>query len=166
MTKEEFEQLIAEDATFHERVQDEQWVIVTYGVEMRVFTNKGKDRMRIMAPVAFNEKASEEHLRRALSSNFHSDARYGLREDKLYALFIHALSSLHETDLRSAIRQVAELVRSFGTTYSGGLLRFQWPRPEPESGGMRRRSVEQVQESNKRMHARLAQDSTPGSEGD
>lgn len=61
---------------------------------------------------------------RVLEANFHSalDARYATSDGVLYAAFIHPLSPLTEAEVRSAVAQVASLVRSFGTTYSSGEL--------------------------------------------
>lgn len=69
---------------------------------------------------------------RVLEANFHSalDARYATSDGVLYAAFIHPLSPLTEAEVRSAVAQVASLVRSFGTTYSSGELAYggEWAR--------------------------------------
>ncbi len=43
------------------------------------------------------------------------------------AAYIHPLSPLRPEEVYSALRQVAELVKTFGTTYSSGELVFRAP---------------------------------------
>jgi hypothetical protein len=43
----------------------------------------------------------------------------------LWSAFLHPLADLFEDHLFSAIHQVAELARTFGTTFSGGDRVFQ-----------------------------------------
>jgi len=61
-----------------------------------------------------------------MNSNFHLalDARYAVSDDVLYAAFIHPLSSLCKEDFESALKQVYNLVATFGKTYSSGQLEF------------------------------------------
>jgi hypothetical protein len=83
--------------------------------------------MRIISPVVPISALTGEQLAAILNANFHSalDVRYGTSEGILYyAAFIHPLSPLTTVELNSAIRQVSSLVRTFGTTYSSGELRY------------------------------------------
>ena len=68
-----------------------------------------------------------------LVANFHNalDARYAVSNGNVFAAFLHPLSSLEENDLRSALRQVSQLVANFGTTYSSGGLQFAPGEEEP-----------------------------------
>ena len=69
-------------------------------------------------------KLTPEQVSRILEANFHTalDARYATSKGYLYAAFIHPLSLLTEREIRSAVVQVANLARAFGTTYSSGGL--------------------------------------------
>ncbi|NIR49258.1 YbjN domain-containing protein [candidate division KSB1 bacterium] len=84
------------------------------------------DRMRIIAPIIEASELTEEHKDRMLEANFHSalDARYGISNGIVYSAFIHPLSSLQESEMRSALKQVSVLAMTFGTSYSSGALQF------------------------------------------
>ena len=92
------------------------------------------NRMRIISPIVKVENISGEHLYYSMVANFHSalDARYSIANDIVYAAYLHPLSSLSEEDLRSAIRQVAQSVVTFGTTYSSGDMFFGGDKEEGE----------------------------------
>ena len=75
-----------------------------------------------------------------LEANFHSalDGRYAISNGMVYAAYIHPLSPLRPEEVRSALRQVAELGKTFGTTYSSGELLFgvsSQPGPQPPNKG-------------------------------
>lgn len=99
------------------------------GVRMACIWDVAYDRMRIVAPVVEDSVLTEQQHRILLSANYHSalDARYATSDGVLFAAFIHPLSPLSEEELRSALRQVASLVKTFGTTYSSGELIFGQP---------------------------------------
>lgn len=82
------------------------------------------DRMRIITPVADYNQLTRRHLDAALESNFHKslDARYAASEGVLYSAYMHRLSELSESQLISAVAQVANLARTFGDEYSSGSL--------------------------------------------
>jgi hypothetical protein len=129
---------------------EEAWACEVQDVPVHAYLNVAKDRMRLMATVSLVDDVPPERALHLLRSGFHSDARYGIYGDTLYAVFVHSLSSLCDSDLRLGLRQVTELAQSFGTDYSRGLLRFQWPRPNPEEsqrGGVRRRTEDAVRKS-------------------
>ncbi len=69
--------------------------------------------------------------KRMLDTNFHSalDARYVTSNGLVYAAYIHPLSPLRREEILSVLRQVAELVKTFGTPYSSGELSFGFPSP-------------------------------------
>lgn len=97
------------------------------GVRMACISDPRFGRMRIIAPiVALAEVTATQHAR-ILEANFHSalDARYATSQGVLYAAFIHPLPPLSEGEVRSAVRQVASLVLTFGSTYSSGELVYQ-----------------------------------------
>lgn len=83
-------------------------------------------RMRIVAPVGPLAELTPAQVVAILDANYHTtlDARYGSSEGVLYAAFIHPLAPLTVEQVRSAVRQVASLVKTFGTTFSSGELSY------------------------------------------
>lgn len=103
-----------------------QWQFVIDGVPMALLTSDEMDRMRIVSPIIESVQLTTEQRQKMLEANFHSalDGRYAISNGVVYATFIHPLSSLHSDDFRSALGQVSQLVKTFGTTYSSGRLSF------------------------------------------
>lgn len=93
------------------------------------------NRMRIITAVTDYERLGKSELDAILHSNFHSalDARYAVSNKQLYSAFIHPLSSLTEQQVKSAVVQVHNLARSFGSQYSSGVLRFSGDDKNPPS---------------------------------
>ena len=102
------------------------WHFVVEGVRMACMTDTHYDRMRIVAPIVELRSINTEHLYAMLEANYHTalDVRYAISEAVVMAAFIHPLSPLDDAQLRSAIRQVASAVTSFGRNYSSGELVF------------------------------------------
>lgn len=109
------------------RRQGNAWAIQYGDVPMMVMTSEQHDRIRIMAMVGEGSLVKEANLPLLMQVNFDKalDARYALFQDKLWALYLHPLGSLSETGLTSALMQVANLVKTYGTTYSSSALQFQ-----------------------------------------
>ncbi|MEO0948926.1 MAG: type III secretion system chaperone, partial [Cyanobacteria bacterium J06641_5] len=104
-----------------------QWRLNVEGRELLVVADPGSDRMRVFSPIGDAQSVEPEQILRMMVANFHTslDARYAFIGDgTVVALYLHPLSSLQERDLRSALRQVAELANTFGTTYSSGDMLF------------------------------------------
>lgn len=103
-----------------------QWELVRHGVPVICLADPGADRMRLFAPVIEVSDMTDEQRQDVLDANFHTalDARYATAKGMLFAAYLHPLSTLTEADLRSAVDQVAVLARTFGTSYSSGLLEF------------------------------------------
>lgn len=95
-------------------------------VPMTLLSDNVHNRMRIIAAVADYNTLSKEQLNAVMESNFHKalDARYAVSDNILYAAFIHPMEELTEWQIKSAVYQVANLVKSFGTEYSSGALQF------------------------------------------
>lgn len=112
-----------------------QWRFAFGGVEMALLTSLPHDRMRIIAPIGSEAELTEQHRKRMLEANFHSalDARYATSHGMVYAAYIHPLSPLRREEVLSALRQVAQLLKTFGTTYSSGELSFGSPNPPSKS---------------------------------
>lgn len=128
MTLESLGRIIAEAG---ENVRDGEtyWEFVIEGVPMACITDQRFDRMRIVAPIVPAARLSEEQRETLLEANFHSalDGRYAVSDGMVYAAFIHPLSPLDRTQVLSAMMQVAELARTFGSSYSSGVLSFGRP---------------------------------------
>ncbi len=99
------------------------------GVDIACISDTTYDRMRFVAPVKAASELTPRQIRAILEANYHSalDARYALSQGVLYAAFLHPLSPLTPEEIASGVRQVANLVRTFGTLYSSGELQFQEP---------------------------------------
>ena len=95
-------------------------------VALTLVSDPRANRMRIVAPVIEADKMSEEQIIASLVSNYHLalDARYAIGSGVLFSTYIHPLAELTETQLVSAIRQVATLSKTFGTSYTSGELTF------------------------------------------
>jgi len=103
-----------------------RWQFKAGGVSMICLTDETHDRMRIVAPVMEESKMTPDQREQVMRANFHTalDARYAVRDGVLYSAFIHPLSPLTEEEVSSAVSQVAELAKTFGSTYSSGALTF------------------------------------------
>ncbi|HED16195.1 MAG TPA: hypothetical protein ENI64_05185 [Gammaproteobacteria bacterium] len=97
------------------------------GVSMMVVSDITHDRMRIVTPVAKYDELSQSQIDKIMQANFHSalDARYAVSSGVLFSAYIHPLSPLTREMIESAMAQVANLARSFGTEYSSGALTFR-----------------------------------------
>ena len=92
-----------------------------------VITDENADRMRIIIPVIETEKLDKEYLYRIMQANFDStlDARYAIAKNILWSAYLHPLSSLNDDEFITAVGQSINLVSTFGTSYSSGLLNFR-----------------------------------------
>ena len=95
-------------------------------VLMYLISDVSHNRMRIVAPVASYDELTRAQLDAVLESNYHKalDARYAVSRGVLYAAYIHPLEEMHESQVRSAVRQVSNLALTFGSDYSSGDLAF------------------------------------------
>jgi hypothetical protein len=112
-----------------------QWRFTYGGIDMAILTSVAHDRMRIIAPVGPEADVTDQQRQRMLAANFHSalDARYATSNGMVYAAYLHPLSPLQRNEVLSALHQVAQLVKTFGTTYSSSDLSFGAPSPPPRS---------------------------------
>ena len=127
MTQESMENIVRKDLNTQVLEEEKGYVLFTYlNVKMALISDEAHDRMRIVSPITKYSSLAPSIKDSLMHSNFHLalDGRYAVSEDVLYACFIHPLSSLHEEDLQSALKQVCNLASSFGKTYSSGQLDF------------------------------------------
>ena len=102
-------------------------------VPMACISDVDHDRMRIISPITSRAELDSRVLDLMLIANYHTslDARYAVSKGVVYAAFLHPLSTITEAELASALRQVATLATTFGTSYSSGELVFGAPGGEP-----------------------------------
>ncbi|MGI9515391.1 MAG: hypothetical protein ACR2OL_21020 [Anderseniella sp.] len=102
------------------------WQFHVEEVPVVVVTDAGNNRMRIMIALKKAETMSAEELLRLSQANFDTalDARYAIAKGLLWATFIHPLSELHDKQFIAGIGQTVNAAKSYGTTYSSGLLSF------------------------------------------
>jgi len=109
------------------RINQRQWQLELKGNSIIVVADEASNRMRIIAPVTQASELSSEEVLKMMLANYHTslDSRYAINQEGIVvAVFLHPLSSLQENDLQSALRQVTQLVTTFGTDYSSGELYF------------------------------------------
>jgi hypothetical protein len=101
---------------------------LTYnGVKMACISDTTFGRMRLVAPIGGAAELTPTQVGAILEANYHSalDARYALSQGILYAAFIHPLGPLTPEEILSAVRQVSNLVLTFGSSYSSGELQYE-----------------------------------------
>lgn len=102
-------------------------ITFTYdGAQLIAMVAEEANRMRLVSPVISATDLNEAQLAATLVSNYHLalDARYAVGDGVLYSAYIHPLKELTMQQLISAIRQVATLRNTFGTSYTSGELSF------------------------------------------
>lgn len=97
-----------------------RWSFEYKKAQMLVITDERADRMRIIAPIIATKDLSKDDLMTLLEANFDRalDAKYTVFEDAVWATFVHPLSTLMRQEFISAVKQVAELRSTYGSTYS------------------------------------------------
>jgi hypothetical protein len=102
------------------------WSFTYLGVEMLLVTDGAYDRMRILAPIAEGGQLDAAQLRLLLRANFGRalDAKYALFQDRVWSTYVHPLRSLSKEQLISALRQVASLYLTYGTSFSSMDISF------------------------------------------
>lgn len=105
---------------------DGRWQFTVDGITLQVITDERADRMRIMSPIVKTDQLSKEELVRLMQANFDSalDARYAIANNVVWGAFIHPLSILGDEEFLTAVGQTINIVSTYGTTFSSGLLVF------------------------------------------
>lgn len=132
-TIEQLEAILRQEAS-DVQVEQGQISFKYKGQTMLILTSAQHDRMRILAPIKKAAEITPEQRDNMLLANFHSalDGRYAVSNGIVFATFLHPLSSLQERDFQSALSQVNQLVKTFGSTYSSGALGFGVGQEQPE----------------------------------
>jgi hypothetical protein len=106
-------------------------------VPVYVLCDEEHNRMRVMAPIGELRELDPEFLALLLRSNFDRalDAKFTLRGNELWSLFVHPLSTLASDDLGLFLDQVVTLARNTGTTYASTELVFGLDEEEESVAG-------------------------------
>ncbi|MEL6476942.1 MAG: type III secretion system chaperone [Pseudomonadota bacterium] len=96
-------------------------------VPVLIVTDAGADRMRAMVPIRSTAGLAPEELARMMQANFDTalDARYAIAQGRLWSAFIHPLSPLEKDQFISALGQVVNLAKTYGSLYTGGAMTFR-----------------------------------------
>ncbi len=105
-------------------LQGATWFFHVEELEAAVVYDVSADRMRIIMPIADAEEIDKENLLRMMQANFDSalDARYAIAQGSLWGVFIHPLSSLTSEEFLVGLGQTANVVMSYGSSYSSGMF--------------------------------------------
>lgn len=102
------------------------WQFTIEGQTVMLVSDPGANRMRLMSPIKDASALDQAELLRLSQANFDTalDARYAVARGVLWSVFIHPLRALHDRQFVEAIGQTVNAARSYGTTFSSGLLSF------------------------------------------
>lgn len=107
-------------------LEESAWIFGLEGLEVIVVYDIDADRMRIIIPIGPATDIPQDELVRLMQANFDSalDARYAIAQDTLWGVFIHPLSELSDDEFLTALGETVNIVLTYGTSYSSGLLIF------------------------------------------
>ena len=97
-----------------------RWDMSFEGVALTILTDEAANRMRIIASIEKADGLASEQLRAMLEANFDRtlDAKYAIWNGMVWASYTHPLEGIRQREVESGVRQVAELHRTYGSTYS------------------------------------------------
>lgn len=83
-------------------------------------------RMRVMVPIVPADALTPDVVVRIMQANFDSalDARYAVAQNLLWGTYIHSLIGLDEKEFLSGLLQTINIVETFGTSFSSGVVVF------------------------------------------
>ena len=133
MDNKKMEKIIEEEGS---EIEGEKgsWQLVYQGRLLLILTDEKNNRMRIFSPIAEEENIDATEMRKMLIANFHSalDAKYSLYNGFVISTFTHPLKELTKNQFIDAMKQVTNLSKTFGTTYSSTDLFFGGSEEEQE----------------------------------
>lgn len=102
------------------------WILLVKEVEISCITDEMHNRMRLISPITSITKMTGTQLKKCMEANFHTavDVRYGFSEGQLFGAYIHPFKQLTESQFKDGLRQLFSIVKTYGTTYSSGELKF------------------------------------------
>lgn len=103
-----------------------QWTFQAEQTPLIVLADQPHNRMRIISPIADARDLDEAQLRKMMPANFDRalDARYAIWKNQVWAAFVHPLAELSEKEFHDAVKQVIQLRRNYGGSYSSSELQF------------------------------------------
>jgi len=118
MTNDRLDQLIKSEVDEIEGVLG-AWQFMYAEKLIIIITDEKANRMRIFSPVIESDGLVSEDLEKMLVANFHSalDAKYSVYEGFVVSVYTHPLKELTDTQFIDAMRQVALLNLTYGTSY-------------------------------------------------
>jgi lipopolysaccharide export LptBFGC system permease protein LptF len=133
MNNQKLEEIIKKESPLVEG-QEGAWQVLFGERILLIITDQQNNRMRIFTPIIEEEQIEEAELKNMLIANFHSalDAKYSLYDGFVVSVFTHPLKELTSNQLVDAMKQVASLANTFGTTYTSSELFFGGGIPEKE----------------------------------
>ena len=108
------------------RLDGSNWYFKVADLDAIMIFDVAADRMRIVIPIGPSEDLPPDELMRLMQANFDSalDARYAIARGLLWGTYIHPLSTLTDEEFLLGLGQTANVVLSFGTSYSSGMFLF------------------------------------------
>lgn len=96
------------------------WQFIYGGQVLLILTDETHNRMRIFSPFLEEENLEEGALKKMMEANFHSalDAKYCLYEGFAISVYTHPLRELTRDQFIDAMKQVANLAYTYGSSYS------------------------------------------------
>jgi len=122
MTQKKIQSILRNQIETEVLEEEPGYVLFKYSnTKMALYPDEEFNRMRIISPITQYSCLAPKIKDSLMDANFHSalDCRYGVTEDTL-----HPLSSLTHKDFISALKQVHNLAKSFGKTYSSAQIAF------------------------------------------
>ncbi len=102
------------------------WFFKVLDLDVVMVYDIGADRMRIVIPIGKADDLEDGKLLRLMQANFDSalDARYAIARGLVWGAYIHPLSTLTDEEFLVGLGQTANVVLTFGSSYSSGLFMF------------------------------------------
>ncbi|MEX1235475.1 MAG: hypothetical protein WEB56_10880 [Roseovarius sp.] len=106
--------------------QGHGWRLSIEGQLVLLTIDVSAGRLRAMVPIRVASGLDAPQRQRMLQANFDAalDARYAISDGLIWSLFVRPLDGLNKTQLVSGLAQVVTLARSYGTSFSSGVLRL------------------------------------------
>ena len=96
------------------------WQVLYEDFPLFVLTDEKANRMRIFTPILEEHELKVGQMKKMLEANFHAalDAKYSLYEGFVIGIYTHPLVELDENQMVAAMKQVVNLSKNFGTSYT------------------------------------------------
>jgi len=102
------------------------WQVLFDDFPLFVLTDENSNRMRIFTPILEERELKVGQMKKMLEANFHAalDAKYSLYEGFVIGIYTHPLVELDEKQMMDAMKQVVNLSKNFGTSYTSTDVMF------------------------------------------